>query len=63
MDSVSYLFRYVEVSSSDDLANKVKRRKTTNNYSLQTKEKYSFYFDFTVSVRSNGLLFEYNKDK
>ena len=51
------------VSSSDDLANKVKRRKSTNNQSLESKEKYSHYLCFTVSVRSNDLLFEYNKDK
>ena len=43
--------------------NKVKRRKTKNNQSLESKEKYSHYLCFTVSVRSNDLLFEYNKEK
>ena len=63
MDSVSHIFRYGGVSSTDDLANKVKRRKSMNNKSLESKEKYSHYLCFTVSVRSNDLLFEYNKDK
>ena len=63
MDSVTSLLRYGGVSSSGDLANKVKRRKSTNNQSLESKEKYSHYLCFTVSVRSNDLLFEYNKDK
>ena len=63
MDSVSHIFRYGGVSSSDDLAKKVKCRKSMNYQSLESKEKYSHYLCFTVTVRSNDLLFEYNKDK